>query len=43
MDILNTRQNIVVEKEVELNVRQDNQELEHKNLTEYIELEKIQE
>jgi hypothetical protein len=42
-DVLNTRQNIVCNKEIDLNVRQDDQEVKHKILIEYIELERIQE
>jgi hypothetical protein len=42
MDVLNTRQNKVLDKKIDLNTRQNDQEVKHKNLTKYIELERVQ-
>ena len=38
MDVLNIRQNKDPDKELDLIARQDDQEIKHKNLTEYMEL-----
>jgi hypothetical protein len=43
MDVLSTKQNRVIDKELDLIARQDDQKVKYKNLTEYIELEGIQE
>jgi hypothetical protein len=41
VDIKNTRHNIILDKELDLIAKQDDQEVKHKNLTKYIELEGI--
>jgi hypothetical protein len=42
-DSVNTRQNRVLDKELHLIARQDDQEVKHKSLIEYMEFEGIQE
>jgi hypothetical protein len=42
-EVLNTRQNIVLNKKLNLIARQDDQEHKHKSLIRYIELEGVQE
>jgi hypothetical protein len=43
MDVLNTRQNKVHDKDLDLIAKQDHQEVKHKSLIEYIELKGLQE